>query len=792
MSMERRRFLGWLSFAAGVHTVPGCGGGADAAAQDAVTGAPPLAESTPPANPPQPAPSPPPPQGSTSTSSRQFTLLAPRTGTHPFCVGYAFREGEVPAGWLPRCEVLQSQVTPKSTWPDGSLRHAVVAGMAELTAGNPQRVGFSLQPEVALDPPLATAQLRATGARAVVGCGGFGSVQWTGADWDSPFITWVAGPAMSSWIYRRAVGSDPHLVAWLEVRLWAGGAVEVLPWVENGYLKVGSPTNKAATYHFSLGGVELFRAAIDLPNHCRTPLVSGAALAHWLGSDPELIVQHDAAYLQSTRLVPTYMAETPPSAPVVAVLPAAYTPLQLGNYPVGMGTAGYHGSIGLLPEWDVLYLTSGARNTWAALQRNAYSAGRFGIHFRDETTQRPLQMSRHPTLVLGAGSGVSGSGTSAAGSYTANATGTVPAGYASSHAPALGYMAYLVTGRFYHLETLQFQATLHYLKNGDQVRGGAAGIFKSNAGANTTRGAAWALRTLAQAAVATPDDDVLAPDFHASLRANIDYLHARYIAKPNNPLGFVTPYSDYTPPVVATTVAGSNSTQIVLPGGYVHVTDGYYVGWQLAIGGEVRTVTAYAGATRTATVSEAYTVATSAARFELRSDAVYYEASWMQDFFTAAIGLMKAMKPTLGAETQTKLDTFFAWKARSVVGRLGSAVGTDYLYRDAAPYTIAVAPTNFPDYEGGTGPWFTHWGQCYDATFAAGSAGPKVDGPLRGGNMPEASSYWGNMQPAIAYAVEHGVPGAAAAYARMRAADNWAALRANFNATPVWSVRPRE
>jgi len=690
------------------------------------------------------------------------------------------------------CTAARSQVTVKGTWPDGSARFAVVAGRAELVADAALTLGFTVELAGFQAQALTTAHLRATGITAAVGCGPFGTAAWAAADWDKPFVTWVAGPEMSSWIYRQPVGSDAHLVAWLEVRLWAGGAVEVLPWVENGYLMVAAPTNKSASYHFTLGGVEVFRAAIDLPNHCRTPLVSGAALSHWLGADPELTVGHDAAYLQATRLVPTYAAEVAPTAPSVAGLPAQYTPLQPGSYPPGMGSAGYHGSIGLLPEWDVLYLASGASNTWAALQRNAYSAGRFGIHFRDETTQRPLRMSRHPTLVLGAGSGVSSSGASAAGSYTPNAGGTVPAAYASSHGPALGYMAYLVTGRFYHLETLQFQATLHYLKNGDQARGGAAGIFKSNAGANTTRGAAWALRTLAQAAVATPDDDMLAPEFLASLDANVSYLYARYVAKPSNPLGFITPYSDYTPPVAASTLAGSTATQIVLPGGYVQVTDGHYIGWQLVIGGEVRTVTAYAGAARTATVSAAYTVATAAAKFELRSDAVYFEASWMQDFFTAAIGMTLAMKPAIALEAQTRLNAFFAWKARSVVGRLGTAAGSDYLYRDAAPYTIAVAPTNFPDYEGGTGPWFANWGQCYDASFAAGSPGPRVDGPLRGGNFPEASSYWGILQPAIAYAVEHGVPGAAAAYVRMRAADNWAAFRANFNATPVWSVVPRE
>ena len=32
---------------------------------------------------------------------------------------------------------------------------------------------------------------------------------------------------MSSWVYRKQVGSDAHLVAWMEVRLYVAGAVEL-------------------------------------------------------------------------------------------------------------------------------------------------------------------------------------------------------------------------------------------------------------------------------------------------------------------------------------------------------------------------------------------------------------------------------------------------------------------------------------------------------------------------------------------------------------------------------------
>jgi hypothetical protein len=72
-----------------------------------------------------------------------------------------------------------------------------------------------------------------------------------------------------------------------------------------------------------------------------------------------------------------------------------------------------------------------------------------------------------------------------------------------------------------------------------------------------------------------------------------------------------------------------------------------------------------------------------------------------------------------------------------------------------------------------------------------GTPNPGVGGPLRGGNFPGASSYWGNMLPAIAYAVHHNVPGAQAAYNRMISAPNWSDFTADFINAPVWSVAPR-
>jgi hypothetical protein len=493
----------------------------------------------------------------------------------------------------------------------------------------------------------------------------------------------------------------------------------VLPWIENGYLSVAGPTNKAATFSFSLGGTQRFSAVIDLPNHCRTPLVSGSTLSHWLGAAPQVTIKHDTAYLQATALVPAYRATVAENAAVINSVATTYAPLQVSNHSSAMGMAGYHGSIGLLPEWDVLYLTSASPRAYLGLIVNAYSAGRYGIHFRDETTQRPLRFSNYPNLVVGGGSAISSSGASSTTSYTPDASGTVPATWASSHHPSFGFTAYLVTGRWYFMEETQFVATLNYLKNTDAARNNSQGVFLSAAGANTTRGAAWAVRSLAQAACATPDDDtVLRSEFLNSLQANVDWNHARYVAQTNNPFGWVQPYSDYT-----------------------------------GVG-----------------------------------DGIYFEATWMQDFYTAAFGYAKALEPALPAVSSQRLSEFFAWKAQSIIGRLGGTAATDYLYADAAQYTIAVARTDTPDFATGKGPWHANWGAIYADTLKTNNPGTAPG--LRGAYYPDATSYWGNLQPAIAYAVQHQVTGATAAYQRMTTAPNWQQLASAFDANPVWSICP--
>jgi hypothetical protein len=273
------------------------------------------------------------------------------------------------------------------------------------------------------------------------------------------------------------------------------------------------------------------------------------------------------------------------------------------------------------------------------------------------------------------------------------------------------------------------------------------------------------------------------------LEANIAYNHATYVAQPNNVFGLMAPYGDaYTPSARGSTVAASTATVVLFDTTAVP-SDNTYTNWWLVIGGQERRVTSYVGATRTATVDSAFTVPTAAVPYVL-TDKMNRVPMWMEDFMTAVFGYQVALQLPVSATARENLRVFFHWKARSVVGRFGTPGRADeFNFCDAAQYELAASPTDTPDFNGGTGPWYANWGAIYQATTGRANVATAGD-RLRGAYFPTASSYWGNLLPALAYAVTHGVVGASAAYARMTGDPGWRSFVDDANGEPVWSVRP--
>src|ERR1700756_679571 len=129
--IKRRQFLQFGVAFSGL-TLAACGSTSDAASGAPAPPAPaptPIASAPPPApTPPAPAPAPT-PSAPAPAGSMAFTLTSATTaGAAPFCIGFAFRKGDIPAGQGVVGTADSLQVPPMNAWPDGSLKFAVVSG----------------------------------------------------------------------------------------------------------------------------------------------------------------------------------------------------------------------------------------------------------------------------------------------------------------------------------------------------------------------------------------------------------------------------------------------------------------------------------------------------------------------------------------------------------------------------------------------------------------------------------------------------------------------------------------
>ena len=144
----------------------------------------------------------------------------------------------------------------------------------------------------------------------------------------------------------------------------------------------------------------------------------------------------------------------------------------------------------------------------------------------------------------------------------------------------------------------------------------------------------------------------------------------------------------------------------------------------------------------------------------------------------------------LGSTATTNLHDSAMFHAKLPVGLAGT-VPDGHCYRNAAAYNLPVQTKSGSVYT-----WLADFAAVYAARVERGeiAAGDACsDGStLTGGNFPESGSYWGNYLPALAYAVDLGAPGAAAAWARVTGASNYETLRAGFaNTAPQFGIVPR-
>lgn len=686
-------------------------------------------------------------------------------------MGMALRLGEIPQGRSVVVDgVVGAQVDIRNRWADGSVKFALVSGRADVNAGVPLTATLRAGTASSVGTPLTEADLLASGVDATVQFAG-GSVarlrnligisavaSASGAVTGGRVRVLATGPQMSAWLYAAPLGGSPHLMAWFEVRFYGGNVVHVLPWVENGWTRVAGCAGLAGRLTFTLNGSLLFDAQdVHLANHCRVVAQDAVGVGHWAGTANDLYAAPDPEYLQLSLLVPSYFADTANSTRNLDGLAQRYSPAlfgqlttsprdslgngtQNGDFDAAMGAGGYHAGIGLLPAWDAFYLTSRAdQRAWRSVIANAFGYGRYGVHFRDELTLRPVVHTDVPnkTLRQGSNHGISDVGANqlgnaeilpAVGSLTVGTQTLKPESWSQTHHPSAGFLAYLLTGHEYFLELSQFVAGTCFLRQNNLQRDYVNGIqytFRE-----TTRGAAWGLRSIFQAAVISADGSPPQAAFAALAASNVRVYHNDYIVSPCGSFGVPRPFSNFQ-------------------------------------------------------------ASASPSRYNVNA--------WELDFWVAAWGYGVRLGVPFAAARQTEMEAFFQWTGQWIVGRLGPlADATTYGYTAAGrENSVTIANTsNDSPWINNQGPWLSNWGEAFRLTHNGASNATNTNSALgsfdsNNGSFPVAEGYWGNLQPAIAYAVDLRVPGAVAGYARMTNAPNWSQLVGTVSAAPVWAVRPR-
>jgi hypothetical protein len=467
----------------------------------------------------------------------------------PATFGYVFAPGYIPSGqYVTTASGVPLQVDTKARHADGSLRHAVMTlRVPSLASSGSNTVRFlptTTPPASGSVVPLA--DLLNSGFDATVSLT-VGSTPYTVSAGDllrqATPATWLAGPLVTEWKVsgplRAGTSAHPHLQAIFHIRAYAGmDSVRVDVALENNWaFEPGQQNISYSNLAVTVGGSTVYsRATLNHYSQSRWRKL------FWWRGDPNVHVVHDKNYLMSTGAVPTY-------DPAITVVPEALTQIRNGwqgtaTEPMGRGLFAYdymaapggRADIGLIPGWDLVYLLTSNNSIKAAVFGTSELAGSQSVHYRDKQTGYPVTLDSYPYMFRDSGNNILIRDTRTTANGVCGGSCGTPYTPDSDHQPAVAYVPYLLSGDYYFLEELQFWANWNMLKIYPTYRGNGQGIVNSI----EVRGHAWSLRSLAQAAYATPDSHPLKSYLVTRMRNNINWYTSQYPDNANaNRLGIV-------------------------------------------------------------------------------------------------------------------------------------------------------------------------------------------------------------------------------------------------------------
>lgn len=469
------------------------------------------------------------------------------TSNYPLTFGHVFKPGDVADYVQVRYngDLLTTQCDVKTTYSgDNSVRFMVISVMLpSIVADSTNIIALETVATTASTGYLDKTAILATSIEDEIrltnlsGSGYSGSVtgdlnaQITA---DSSPTYWLQGSVATEILVRD--GLNNSLEASWEVRFYPGTSFG--PRISH------SVENMNADYR----GIVNYDADIQAGSPSLTSRYTNSTVQHnensrwrkviWIGAEPpETELHYNLAYLVSTGAVMNYRVTAPVASSVITTEYSAWA--SSDHDIMGNGTitkyfpeTGGRPDIGILPMWSARYLNSFDNRLKEQVLGNGEMAAHCPIHYREvnpgkSAFRHPLSIDDRPTIWTTMDR-VSTYGDTAdrlppaIGLYGSTYTGwTVD----RAHQGSFAYLPYLITGERYFLDEMYYWAAWDLSAcdyNASYGRNYSQGIIKDQ-----TRGEAWALRNIADAAAFAADSDSLLKNyFTTKIGNNITYSNA--------------------------------------------------------------------------------------------------------------------------------------------------------------------------------------------------------------------------------------------------------------------------
>src|SRR5215471_6870034 len=478
----------------------------------------------------------------------------------PFTISRVFAKGDI--AHFPKAVIGGTQITTqadvKTRWLDGSVQHALVSFLANVGASASITVDFVDQASGnntgqmdkaailnanwgARIEATANSLTQAADARQII-------TDWNGQASDTRVTYWLKGPVCTQVVLEDQTMALQYDMGWdtykplhpiFVVTLYPGytAGVKTEMILENEW------TTKLEDQTYSL--------SLKTGKTNPTQVYSKANYLHaaktrwrkvfWVGTAPKAVsIDHNLPYMISTQAVPNFDTSiTLTSGQINSAVNAfnSSDKCDLGGHGLWiqyLPMTGGRPDIGTFPTWYSQYLFSMDAGLYNVISGLSACAGYNSNHLRESASGKkfdaakqidafgkPISIDARPTIYVDLGR----SDLTASGDRITPVGPTTSNGWTDdiAHQPGWTYIPYLITGDWYDLQELFQRAAAMLIfpapNYGDYLRGSSWGYFPW---AIQTRGQAWGLRDVAQAAFMAPDGSPEKAYFTEKINNNIE------------------------------------------------------------------------------------------------------------------------------------------------------------------------------------------------------------------------------------------------------------------------------